>query len=202
MRRSLLATLVAVVTLGPAGCGDDTPISEADDATDLAVRVDTTDGTVRVHNQGTPPAWELRLETEIGEVGGSDAASPAEFGRVASVALAPDGRILVADQQADEIRVFEADGSFLEAWGRSGEGPGEFGSLYSLGWVGDTLAVLDPGVGRIGLFDPEGRLVGSASAPDRAEEVAPFIGEERMALVTRDELGVERVEVYRIERPE
>jgi sugar lactone lactonase YvrE len=62
------------------------------------------------------------------------------------------------------------------------------------------------GAGRSGLrwdvFDPEGRLVGSAPAPERAEEVAPFIGEERMALVARDSLEVERVRVYAIHRPE
>lgn len=165
MRRWLLATLVAVVALGAAGCGNGGPSSETAGAADLAVRVDTTDGVVRVHNEGTPPARELRLETEIGEVGGTDAASPAEFGRVASVALAADGRILVADMQAAGIRVFGPDGSFLETWGRSGEGPGEFGSPYSLGWVGDTLAVLDPGVGRIGLFDPEGRWLGQLDYP-------------------------------------
>lgn len=163
MNRTLGTILLATGALYLPACGDVAP--ERNDAGDLAVRADTTDGVVRVHNEGTPPAWELRLETEIGEVGGTDAASPAEFGRVASVALASDGRILVADAQADEIRVFAPDGGFLETWGRSGEGPGEFGSLYSLGWIGDTLAVLDPGVGRIGLFDPEGRWLGQHDYP-------------------------------------
>lgn len=161
-------TMLSCIALVGAGCGDAGSDGGSGDgsASGVSTRIDTSAGaTVRVRNTGAPPRWRLRLTAEIGEVGGMGAASPAEFGRVSSVTLAPDGRILVADRDADEIRVFNPDGEFLERWGRSGEGPGEFGTLYSLGWLGDTLAVLDPGVGRVGLFDARGRWLGQHAYP-------------------------------------
>lgn len=165
--RGPLTILTCLALLG-AGCGgaDSGAREGSADEAGVTTRVDTSeDGTVHLRNSGAPARWRLRLTAEIGQVGGMGEASPAEFGRVSSVALAPDGRILVADADAREIRVFGPDGEFVERWGRPGEGPGEFGSLYSLGWIGDTLAVLDPGAGRIGLFDDGGRWLGQHAYP-------------------------------------
>ena len=59
-----------------------------------------------------------------------------------------------------EIRVFGFDGAHVRTFGRHGEGPGEFRSLYSLAWVGDRLLTFDPPQGRIGEFSADGEWLG------------------------------------------
>ena len=46
------------------------------------------------------------------------------FGRVADVAVDSRGRIYALDQQAQEIKVYEADGAFVHTVAGPGRGPG------------------------------------------------------------------------------
>ena len=117
--------------------------------------IDTVAGVVHVRNTGEAPGWELRPIVTIGAAEG-----PASFGQVNAILADEDGLIYVADSKAAEIRVFDARGAHVRTMGRRGAGPSEFGSLYSMGWAGDTLAVLDPGNGRIGLMSRTGEWLG------------------------------------------
>lgn len=74
------------------------------------------------------------------------------FEHITSVLAHRDGRVFVADGGAREIHVFDTAGALVRTIGRQGSGPGEFSTLYSIAWVGDTLAAMDPGNARIGLF--------------------------------------------------
>lgn len=124
-----------------------------------SVRVDTVGTTVVVES----PPVEPEPATLIRRIGATDAGgaeAPDLFGRIRSVTLDDEGSIYVADRQAQEIRVFSSEGIHLRTFGRPGEGPGELGDLYSLGWLGDTLAAMDPGNARISLFAPDGAPVG------------------------------------------
>ena len=58
----------------------------------------------------------------IGETDGSEETT---FGRIVSLAVTGDGRMLVVDRSVPTVRVFASDGSYLESWGREGQGPGE-----------------------------------------------------------------------------
>jgi hypothetical protein len=55
------------------------------------------------------------------------------------------------------LHLFDPEGRFLRTIGREGSGPGEFRNLVGIAWVGDTLAAMDPGNGRVQLLDPQGR---------------------------------------------
>src|SRR5690606_34586675 len=55
-----------------------------------------------------------------------------EFGRIAGMALLPDGRVAVADGMANEVRVFDENGTHQFTFGRRGAGPGEFDGLCCL----------------------------------------------------------------------
>ena len=77
------------------------------------------------------------------------------------------GGIAIANAGSGEIRVFDADGRFLAAHGRKGEGPGEFEHPALVGvFEGDTLVVVDTQVRRISLVHPVEGFLGSARISD------------------------------------
>jgi hypothetical protein len=117
--------------------------------------IDTIGGVVRVRN-AAPPLWVARQIMQIGSTGGVGVPKPDEFGRITSVAADAAGNIYVADARSYEIRVFAPDGRFLRRFGRQGGGPGEFRSLNSITWVGDTLVAMDGGNARLDRFTPDG----------------------------------------------
>jgi hypothetical protein len=136
--------------------------SQEREAQPLAVHteIDTIGGVEHVRNSGIPSTWRLETKLTLGSVGSVGEPAPDEFGRVASAILGSDDRLYVADQMNSEVKVFDSDGSLVLEFGRSGKGPGEFGGLYSLAWVSDTLLALDFGAGRVAMFDRHGGWLG------------------------------------------
>jgi hypothetical protein len=127
----------------------------------LTTTFDTVAGVVHAMNRGAPPAWKLRGFLTLGSAGGLGMeAADDEFGRLTGVLADGRGWIYVADAQSYDIRVFDPAGHLLRRIGRQGAGPGEFGMLQSVGWIGDTLAVLDANNGRMGLLHTDGEWVG------------------------------------------
>lgn len=152
-----VARLPVLVAGLAAGCAQhDRSTGESD----LTTTVDTVAGVVHVTHAGTAPEWRLVPIVSIGPTTLTDQGGPDEFGRVSAVAFGPDGTVFVADERNSEVRVFGLDGAHRRTFGREGEGPGEFRSLYSLAWVGDRLLTLDPRLGRIGEFSAEGEWLG------------------------------------------
>lgn len=70
-----------------------------------------------------------------------------------------DGRIVVGDG-SDRIRFYAPDGTLEGSTGRSGEGPGEFGSISGIHrGPNDSLYVVDAGLTRVSVHDPDGTWV-------------------------------------------
>jgi outer membrane protein assembly factor BamB len=83
------------------------------------------------------------------------------------LAKAPDGRLWAAEGLADRFAIFTSDGTFVETWGSSGRGDGQFDLTRANGDPYGTVAfardgsffVLDAGNHRIQAFDAERRFV-------------------------------------------
>jgi len=86
-----------------------------------------------------------------------------------SLAIAPNGDIAAFNPATGQILVFDDRGALRHRIGRSGSGPGEFarsaGGLFliHLGFVGDTLIVIDRRLQRVSAFSPQGKLLSTTS---------------------------------------
>lgn len=84
----------------------------------------------------------------LGSISGeNDAFSP-----IRSLAVGPDHRVYLLLPQEHRVAVFSEDGSIVGSIGREGDGPGEFSFPVEIGFVGDSLWVLDPRAQRINYF--------------------------------------------------
>ena len=72
-----------------------------------------------------------------------------------------DGRVAVISGSNKIVLVFERSGALYSAFGREGEGPGEFavGPQHLQVLPGDTIVVWDAGFRRVNYFDPSGTLL-------------------------------------------
>jgi len=82
-----------------------------------------------------------------------------------SLTVSESGRMYTAHGQEQVVRAFDPDGTLLRVIGGRGDGPGEFQGIGPLGWVGDTLWVLDFSLYRFNLFSEAGDFLSSFSVP-------------------------------------
>ncbi len=120
------------------------------------VAYDTVGTIPRVTSQGPPAPWSLSLLHRIGSV--TDTITG--FGRVRSVVMDSASNVFVADVLTSRIVVIDSAGDYVRTIGRKGAGPGEFEQPYALGWLGDTLFVLDWRNARVGKFSKLGAWQG------------------------------------------
>jgi hypothetical protein len=73
------------------------------------------------------------------------------------VLLDSAGAVHVLDPSFVQLSVFNPDGSLRARWGRRGSGPGEYTLPYSIAWLHDSVALLDPGNSRLMVLGPDGR---------------------------------------------
>ena len=73
----------------------------------------------------TVPKLTGTVDLVIGE--GDQPPGPYLFEMVRSLTMDATGRILVADARTAQVRLYTADGKFIYAYGRPGEGPGDLG---------------------------------------------------------------------------
>lgn len=92
--------------------------------------------------------WTAVPTVRAGAQDGPGALSP-----VFDVEVGPNGEMLVGQPAIGTISVFDSVGQFLRSVGRRGPGPGEFGVLGRMGWLADSLWIVD--FGRLQLFGPD-----------------------------------------------
>jgi hypothetical protein len=109
---------------------------------------------------GTP--WEIREVLRIGTMEGE---GPDLFGSIVALEVDAAARLWVFDRQANELRVFGADGVHVRTIGRKGGGPREFNQVIGMAWgPGENLWVVDPSNNRFSIIDTAGNFVKSLPA--------------------------------------
>ncbi len=167
--RPVPATLLALLALA-AGCDG----GEAPDAAPSSVTRTDSAGVeiVVVGLDGAPPEWVRLDSTPRVRIGTLDGPEPTRFGTLRGLVPRPDGGVVVAEGQSQELRAFDATGTPLWTAGGMGDGPGEFARIGSVGpFSGDSVVVFDDRNGRLSFVAPDG-MVGR-TAPLRWED-RPF----------------------------
>lgn len=77
------------------------------------------------------------------------------FGAVTDLDVTTDGRLLVADREATNVKVLRPDGTLLDTLGGAGGGPGEFKTLSTVQAArGDSIYAFDIQDSRLNVFGP------------------------------------------------
>ena len=148
--RGHLTVLAIATSLGGIACGPHA--SPAGPSVEVETIGDTT--IVRTLS-GSVWGVEATLvpEVSIGELEGPDEYL---FGQIWSLAVDDDRNVYVFDEQAQHVRVFDANGTYMRTVGGRGEGPGEFSRAEAIAVFPDgRLAVRDPGNMRVQVFDSD-----------------------------------------------
>ena len=113
---------------------------------------------------GPDEGWTVEQDMVVGEAAGNP---DYQFGQIAGIDVGSDGALYVLDRQAQEIRMYDAQGQFVRRIGGPGSGPGELSPSAGPLFVGpgDTLLVPDMALQRITRYGPEGEAVESRPLP-------------------------------------
>lgn len=138
-------------------------------------------GRVRVYNRDLPrsspaPEFVLVEELRLGQAPGrTSGEAPVAFGNVVGLAEDEVGRIYVADETDQGIRIFGPQGDFLRRFGRQGEAPGEFQDLRGVAWhPSGVLLAMDIGARRVTAFDSLGTVLATTGHHEEAGNLGPF----------------------------
>ena len=121
---------------------------------------------------GARDAWRIE-EEPILDLARAGSGEMHTFFRVRDVLRAGSGHLAVADGASQQVRIYDATGRFVRAFGGPGEGPGEFRSLWTVVLKPDgRLVALDRAAGGSGAeFDLGSGLVSSFRMPEGVSPV-------------------------------
>lgn len=130
------------------------------------IAIDTENRLVYVVDTGSDQvmvfdADNYRLLRAIGVAGKKHTSTdPGTFAMPTNVALDSDGNAYITDTLNNRVEVFDADGEFISAFGKAGDGPGFFARPKGIAVDADGhVWVVDQAQSRVQVFDKEGRLL-------------------------------------------
>ncbi|MGH7483905.1 MAG: 6-bladed beta-propeller [Longimicrobiales bacterium] len=95
---------------------------------------------------------DLRSAARVVRIGALNSPPEAVFGSIDDAALFHDGRVMVLDGQAQELRVFNENGGAIQVLGAAGEGPAEFSHPRAIGFADEGQLFVFEAVGEATLF--------------------------------------------------
>lgn len=86
--------------------------------------------------------------------------TPGDFAKPSGLAVDAEGNLFVADTWNNRIEIFDADGNFISAFGKAGDGPGYFSRPKGVAIDGDGhIWVADGMQDRVQVFNKDGQLL-------------------------------------------
>jgi len=103
----------------------------------------------------------LKPLRKIGTTGHNhELTTPGDFSKPAGVAVDAEGNLYVADTMNNRIEIFDADGQFVSAFGKNGDGPGYFARPKGVAIDSDGHIWVADGVqDRVQVFNKDGQLL-------------------------------------------
>ena len=144
----------------------------------------------------------FKLIRKLGKPGTDHTSTvPGEFAKPAGVAVDQDGNVFIADTWNNRIEEFDAEGTFIRAFGEVGDGPGYFARPKGISIDGDGhIWVADALQDRIQVFTPEGQLLiymgESGLLPGQFQSLANVMIDKNNRVLTT-ELYPGRLQVFR-----
>jgi len=159
MKPSIVGTLgwvyvpiAASVTI--TACGSD----RAGEGEAAAVWDTLPNGAVHVSYSQLATTPHVRVEADL-HLGSADAEGEAVFGEIRGIDVDHEGRILVLDHQASELKAFDSDGRFIELIAGSGEGPHEISAANGIRVDAEnSIWINDHGRARLTRLMPDGEV--------------------------------------------
>src|SRR5271165_2001907 len=145
----------------------------------------------------------FKLKRKMGTGGKNhELTTPGDFAKPAGVAVDKEGNLYVADTLNNRIEVFDADGVFIRAWGKNGDGPGYFArpkgvTIDSDGhvWVADGMQ------DRVQVFTNEGQLLiamgGHGILPGQFQGLVNVASDNKRNRIFTSEIYPGRVQEFR-----
>jgi len=148
--------------------------------------IETKDGATIVKNTKYPiyddPVLELAEDLVIK---GSEEIEEQMFQNINTLDVDEEGHLYILDEQAGNIKVFDASGSFQKTIGRKRQGPGEFGMPISLFLSQQNqIIVNDMGQRKVQYFDKEGNYLKEFSIADKFLFFGPMVTSNGDLIVT------------------
>lgn len=106
-------------------------------------------------------ADSFKLLRKIGTTGRNhELTSPGDFAKPTGVAVDQDGNLYVCDTLNNRIEIFDADGKFVSAFGKAGDGPGYFARPKGVAIDSDGhIWVADGQQDRVQVFNKDAQLL-------------------------------------------
>ena len=151
MRPCVVGMVLALCT---SGCrGDGVPTADTFQVRDSAgIRI--------VENprpsDGSRLGWTIGPEPAV-SIGVLEGEEPYMLHWAVDATRLRDGRIVVANNGSNELRVFDAGGTHVATWGRDGEGPSDFAFLTRVdAWPGDSIVAWYTGAYGMAVYESDG----------------------------------------------
>jgi hypothetical protein len=111
--------------------------------------------------ESTGPVWTAtdawRVDSALVVVGTDEGGPGQQLHRVTGAVRLGDGALIIANGGSRELYRYDTGGRFLGAFGKIGDGPGEFRALTWIGRTrGDSVLTWDRGANRITVFSSTG----------------------------------------------